>query len=302
MTPAKLLLFGEHTVLHGGEALAVPLQKFGAAWAAASEAQPRNLLFSDWVTYASNGPHEPAGPAGRAREWLDVDRWRSEVPDLAVASDIPKSYGLGSSGALTAMIYERYASADRSAVALSLLRARLAWLEGYFHGRSSGLDPLVCYLRQAVRIHVDASISRVEAFDLPIADAGEWFLLNSRQPKAGKAAIARFGESCKEDGFRQNYLAPARELTAELIAMALGELAAAVRPFSGRVKRLSTLQLEHLDWLIPTHIRTTWQTWLERDLAYLKLCGAGGGGFFLGLAIDPHTLRHSSQAQSIVWL
>lgn len=281
MTPAKLLLFGEHTVLHGGEALALPLRRFGARWGTggASPGSP----FVAWAAFAKTHDAIP--------DFLDVERFTADAPGLRVESDIPRDYGLGSSGALTALVYRRYRLADADP-ALPVLRERLGLLEGFFHGRSSGLDPLVCYLDAAVHVRTDGSVATRPAPDLS-AGPGRWFLLDSRQPKAGHEAIARFGESGKAEGFRQNYLEPALALTAALIDGARAPDAG----WHATLAELSARQLEHLRWLIPSAVAEHWRHWLTSDTAYLKLCGAGGGGFFLGYAPQAAAL-----ATEVLWL
>ena len=67
-------------------------------------------------------------------------------------SSIPQGYGVGSSGALVAAIYDKYAS-DKITVLENLTRDKLlklksifSMMESFFHGKSSGLDPLNSYL------------------------------------------------------------------------------------------------------------------------------------------------------------
>ena len=283
MTPAKLLLFGEHTVLHGGEALALPLRRFGARWS-------RGLALPDapfvkWAAFAKT--------RDALRDALDVDRFAAEAPTLSVASDIPRDYGLGSSGALSALVYRRYRRVATDPD-LPVLRKRLAALEDFFHGSSSGIDPLVCYLEQALHVRADGSVAIVAAPTRP-PGAGAYFLLDSRQPKAGQAAIARFRESCREEGFRQNYLTPALALTQQLIR---GTQTAPTAAWREHFAELSALQLQHLGWLIPQGVRAPWAKWLSDGQAYVKLCGAGGGGYFLGYA----PAGRPSLDEDVIWL
>lgn len=280
MTPAKLLLFGEHTVLHGGEALALPLPRFAARWSRGI-AGP-DSPFPAWAAFAKTQDAIPAS--------LDVERFAAEAPGLCVDSDIPRDYGLGSSGALTALVYRRYRR-DTSDASLPELRRRLGLLEGFFHGRSSGLDPLVCYLGQAV--HVRPSGIDVRPTPPLSSPRGRWFLLDSHRPKAGQRAIAGFGESCTREGFRQNFLAPALALTRRLIA----GVDAPDDAWRDALRELSARQLEHLGWLVPAHVAGQWRAWLDADAAYLKLCGAGGGGFFLGYTPDPPSVN-----AEVIWL
>ena len=295
MAPAKLLLFGEHTVLHGGEALALPLHAFGARW---SDGPTRDSdgPFRRWAAFAKTRP--------ALRDALDLARWEAEADGLALASDIPPDYGLGSSGALTALTFRRYARdprwstlADASAEQpprdtrsdeLLELRALLGELEGYFHGRSSGLDPLVCLLQTAIHVDAGGDARQVDARLPSLSPGGGWFLLDSGQPKAGGSAIARFGVSCQSPAFRQNFLDPASALVRRLIADTLAR--DSLEPTRPRglelLAQLSQLQRAHLGWLIPGAVAKTWSAWLADDRAYLKLCGAGGGGFFLGYTRD----------------
>jgi mevalonate kinase len=47
------------------------------------------------------------------------------------------------------------------------------------------------------------------------------------------------------------------------------------------MKQLSAHQLIHLEKLIPDHVKRIWVKGLEDDEYYMKLCGAGGGGYML---------------------
>ena len=286
MTPAKLLLLGEHTVLHGGEALALPLPRFAAQWTDASPGP--DAPFVAWAAYAAAG--EGLG------EWFDVGAFAGAAPRLSVASTIPQDYGLGSSGALAALVYRRFARPTQATDDLAGLRARLGALESFFHGKSSGLDPLVCYLERPVLVGADATVSTLPGPGLRDF-GGRWFLLDARVPKAGREAIARFGESCRDENFRRDYLRPALSLTADLIRMSIADGDDAVA-FRQNLRRLSGLQLAHLSWLIPAHIQRVWRELHTDDRAYLKLCGAGGGGYFLGYASEPRDLR----GEDLVWV
>jgi mevalonate kinase len=74
-------------------------------------------------------------------------------------STIPQGYGVGSSGALVAAFYDRYAE-NKYTVLENLTRDKILVLknifsnmESHFHGKSSGLDPLNSYLSLPILIH-----------------------------------------------------------------------------------------------------------------------------------------------------
>ena len=99
---------------------------------------------------------------GLPEELLRLD-WEALHADLDLRlyfdSSIPQGYGVGSSGALVAAFYDRYAvdkispQADLIPEKLSRLKSIFAAMESYFHGKSSGLDPLNSYLSLPLLIH-----------------------------------------------------------------------------------------------------------------------------------------------------
>ncbi len=85
-------------------------------------------------------------------------------------SSIPQGYGVGSSGALVAAIYDKYAD-NKITVLENLTREKLLQLknifsqmESFFHGKSSGLDPLNSYLSIPILIN---SKDNIEATGIP---------------------------------------------------------------------------------------------------------------------------------------
>ncbi|MEM9849977.1 MAG: mevalonate kinase, partial [Bacteroidota bacterium] len=139
MYPAKLILFGEYTVLLGGRALAMPLQQFKAYW-------DRSVLETDTRI---SGFFEYLLTNDSLKDLFDAAKMKSDLgAGLVFQSDIPLGYGLGSSGALCAATYDTYALTKSTD--LHLLKKQLADMEAHFHGASSGTDPLICYLNQTL--------------------------------------------------------------------------------------------------------------------------------------------------------
>jgi len=100
-------------------------------------------------------------------------------------SSIPQGYGVGSSGAIVAAFYDKYAQ-NKITVLENLTREKLLKLktifsemESYFHGKSSGLDPLNSYLSLPILIN---SKDNIEATGIPSQKQegkGAVFLLDS---------------------------------------------------------------------------------------------------------------------------
>ena len=272
--PAKLLLYGEHITLRGGEALAVPLPQFGGHWEAGTVGGPVTELL-DWVGYLRQ-------PAVR-------DRLVARL-DLPAATDffatgghfpatIPRGYGLGSSGALTAALYHRFAAPDSVPTEVPLLKQDLALLESYFHGQSSGTDPLIAYLGRGVHLRPDAAPVLVD-LPAPLSPDVRFFLVNTGQPRQTAPWVARFLERYDAQPlFREAADTYWRTDTAAAIR---ATLAADWSEVQLRTQRIGIFQYKWLRDFCPAGLHPLWERLNARSDAALKLCGAGGGGFLLG--------------------
>ena len=137
--------------------------------------------------------------------------WKKFDKDLSLNmyfdSSIPKGYGVGSSGALVAAFYDRYAL-DKITVLenltpdkLSFLKNIFAKMESFFHGRSSGLDPLNSYLSLPILIH---SKDEIEPTGLPAQNPkgnGAVFLLDSGISGETAPMVSLFLENMKHESF-----------------------------------------------------------------------------------------------------
>ncbi|PPK84789.1 mevalonate kinase [Neolewinella xylanilytica] len=275
--PAKLLLFGEHTVLRGGRGLAVPYDRFRLRWARDDEPDDRlrNL----------------AAALGQLELPLQFDRLVGELEaGWQLAGDIPLGYGLGSSGAVCAAVFDRYALPEARNRTTAELRTTLAQMESYFHGSSSGTDPLLAYLQQPLLLGGDGSAGVTE---LPEGWDSGWFLLDTGATRSGSPYIQQFLEAYERDAaaIRSGWLEPADRAIAALMT---GNRGAVYR----NLVTLSDFQLARFPEFIPAPFRSLW----DGGATYrLKLCGAGGGGMVLGLAEEIDRTRQLLGKQAI-WL
>src|SRR5690606_10766092 len=89
----------------------------------------------------------------------------------------PVGYGAGSSGVLTAIVYDQYRK-DSNEINITDLKKRLALIESFFHGESSGLDPLVSYLNKPIlvksgQVKVVEDALNIEDWKIYLIDSGE---------------------------------------------------------------------------------------------------------------------------------
>ncbi len=281
---AKLLWLGEYSVIEGSHALASPYQHFAGRWRYAESGRPdsRQQQLTAFAVYLQRLEQEDTLPAA-----LDWRRFQRELAKgLYFDSDIPAGYGLGSSGALCAAVYHHFARERISRTAhgrYGELREQLARLEGFFHGSSSGADPLICYLNQPVLLLAGGKIESVVLPLLPTGESYRFFLLDTGIRRQTGPLVNHFVECSRQPIFAshvQSQLIP--RTNSAIQAMLAGDWPALYERWS----QISTFQWEHFQRMIPAAFRSLWQSSLAHDAFKLKLCGAGGGGYLLGFAAD----------------
>jgi len=271
--PAKVLLFGEHILLRGAAALAAPLNLYGGQWQ--FDAPPnsdKQYRLREWADYLIQRPYH-----------MDINTFQRDLEaGLFFQSDIPTGYGLGSSGALCAAVYGRYADHPidgNDPNQLPELRNILADMESFFHGASSGIDPLVSYLNRPLLLHSGGALETVQ---LPVLPQGmSLFLLDSRRTRSTGPMVQYFRQRCEDPAFETLMHAELLDVSNAAVAAWLDHR---MEDFSRHFRGISRFHLQHLAPMIPDDVRQVWQSGYASGDFYLKLCGAGGGGVFLGLA------------------
>lgn len=280
--PAKILLFGEYAIIRGSRALALPFHDFEGRWEyKAGWISPELSGLADYLEGLEN--------KGGLLSPLDLERFRSDIGrGLVFESGIPVGYGLGSSGALVAAVYDSYCL-EKTAVP-ERLQLILAQMEGCFHGSSSGIDPLVCLLDQALLLGGGLPPEVVEVRAGPEEGRGGLFLLDTGIARETGPLVRKFLGKCEDPSFdalvenelgRQSNSAIAAFLEGDWEALHLFFLA------------ISRFQWDHFGEMIPGSFRELWKKGFDSPDYYLKLCGAGGGGFFLGMARDLEQARQA---------
>ncbi len=281
----KILLFGEYGIIEDSMGLSIPYNNFQGSFifeeendsTLAKSNQELKKFFKHLVELKDRG-ELPCR--------LDLERLGKDIEqDMAFDSSIPQGYGVGSSGALVAAIYDRYALDKKEGSSNSdilELKRIFGELESYFHGTSSGLDPLICYLNLPILIK---SKSELDTVKLPKEkeNKGAIFLLNTGEVGKTQPLVEHFLERLKEEGFRNMIRNQFKKYNDAGINAFLQE---DEQSLLSNVKNLSKLVLEHFKPMIPKLYHKLWQEGLDSNAYYLKLCGSGGGGYILGFTED----------------
>ncbi|SFN39187.1 mevalonate kinase [Bizionia echini] len=283
---SKILLFGEYGIIKDSKGLSIPYNFYNGALKVAENPTESsiksNLSLKRFAEYLEQINPELVT--------FDITSLKADVEaGMYFDSSIPQGYGVGSSGALVAAIYDQYAQ-NKITVLENLTREKLIQLktifsemESFFHGKSSGLDPLNSYLSIPILIN---SQDNIEATGIPSQTAdgkGAVFLLDSGVVGETAPMVRIFMENMKQEGFR-NMLK--NQFIKHTDACVDDFLKGDVKSLFKNTKQLSKVVLNHFKPMIPLQFHELWQKGIETNEYYLKLCGSGGGGYILGFTED----------------
>ena len=141
-------------------------------------------------------------------DWLSINKDKKN--NLFFESNITQGYGLGSSGALVAAFYDRYVKDKISSEEkltknkLQKLKNIFSEMESYYHGESSGIDPLNCYLGLPILIK---SQNEIQVTKMPEENAlgyGGIFILDSGTSSDTSSMVSLFFKKMEDENF--NYM------------------------------------------------------------------------------------------------
>ncbi len=150
-------------------------------------------------------------------------------------------------------------------------------MECFFHGASSGIDPLICHTKMALIIHRDKTIEKAPSS----ATLDSFWLIDTQKPRKTEPLVAHFKQNCLDESYlnilMEKYIPCSDACVSAYLkqdTLLLDEL----------MFELSALQLVVFKDMIPDFLIDYWRNGLTTRRFCLKICGAGGGGFMLAYA------------------
>jgi len=286
---SKILLFGEYGIIKDSKGLSIPYNFYNGALKIDKEhtvsTHKSNQSLKRFAEYLQNLDKENA-----ALVTFDLKALYADIEaGLYFDSSIPQGYGVGSSGALVAAIYDKYAN-NKITVLENLTREKLLQLknifsamESFFHGKSSGLDPLNSYLSLPILIN---SQDNIEPAGIPSqlkSGKGAVFLLDSGVVGETAPMVHIFMENMKQEGFRKMLK---DQFVKHTDACVDDFLTGDIKSLFSNIKQLSNVVLDNFKPMIPVQFHKLWKKGIDTNAYYLKLCGSGGGGYILGFTED----------------
>ena len=276
---SKILLFGEYGIIEDSKGLSIPYNFYKGALKIPNKknsiSKSSNDILKDFLNYLK-----------QRKINLDLVEFASDLDKgLYFDSSIPKGYGIGSSGALVAAIYDKYAF-EKITVLENLTQEKLLRLkkifsdmESFFHGKSSGLDPLNSYLSIPILINSKREIKVTGIPSQKSNGNGAVFLMDSGKIGSTAPMVSIFMDKMKKDGFRkiinEKFIKHTNLCVDDFLK---GDL----KSLFDNTKKLSKIVLDNFKPMIPKEFHNVWQKGIENNSYFLKLCGSGGGGYILG--------------------
>ena len=283
---SKILLFGEYGIIKNSKGLSIPYNfykgglKLGNLKMDKVKDSNKSLsIFRDFLLKIDN-----------SIVLFDFKKMNYDLlKGMYFDSTIPQGYGIGSSGALVAAFYDRYAENKITVLEnltkdkILILKNIFSKMESHFHGKSSGLDPLNSYLSLPILIH---SKNQIETTGIPFQSStgkGTVFLLDSGKSSETAPMVDIFFNSMKN----KNYSKIIREDFIRITDSCVDNfLEGNFKSLFLDIRNLSKVVLDNFKPMIPKNFHNIWAKGIESNDYFLKLCGSGGGGYILGFSED----------------
>lgn len=290
---SKILLFGEYGIIKDSKGLSIPFNYFkGGLKVGDSKNENQKISNNNLKKFRDYLSKINKDIVKFDHQKFDIDL----VNGMYFDSSIPQGYGVGSSGAIVAAIYDRYAL-NKITVLENLTKQKILVLknifsemESFFHGKSSGLDPLNSYLSLPILIH---SKDEVETTGIPSQDSigkGAVFLLDSGKSSDTAPMVEIFFKLMENKKYKRMINDEFIKITDSCVEDFLN---ANFNSLFKNIKILSQVVLKNFKPMIPKDFHNVWARGIESDEYFLKLCGSGGGGYILGFAKDYNKAKKS---------
>ena len=288
---SKIMLFGEYSIICKSMALTIPYSHFNGSLKFINKNHYTDLDFARRSNQQLREYYQqyllPTAKKGTLPLKFNHKLMGEEIDEgLYFESSIPEGYGLGSSGALVAALYSRYAkngsthsNSPDSSQDIPKLKNDLALLESWFHGTSSGIDPLICYMQQPLLIKENQTTHPIEIPRYNLNSDDAIFLINSGKSVKTAPLVDQFMKDCENPIFKSRIHNEYIPLNNSCIQSLID---ADIEKFTKDIHSLSQFQLTHFSGMIPITLQKEWMHGLSSGKFMLKLCGSGGGGFVLG--------------------
>ena len=293
--PGKVILFGEHSVVYGQSAIAIPVSQVRATASISAESPHLTLTLPDLnEQHHLTTAHHPSDaniPLAEAIRQAQTHLAIDNLPPLAISlrSSIPIASGMGSGAAAAAAIIRAMLQHFGAGTSSDLIATLTYNVEKLFHGTPSGIDNTVVAYEQPVYFvrhqpnNLIETVKVGQPIELLIADTGV------RSPTKLAVADVRRQWQAEPDKFNRLFAACGETARVARAALEQGDVDQLGRLMwqTHALLREMTVSSAELDTLV--------QAAKDAGAMGAKLSGGGRGGNMICL-ISAETRTSISQA------
>ena len=272
---SKILLFGEYGIINNSNALAIPYEEYSGEIMFRDTNSSSNITIQKLYEYIIQK---------KLDNLFDLYSFQKNLKEgMIFKSNIPVNYGLGSSGALVAALYDSF-SLNKNKIDLSDTIKELSLIESFFHGKSSGLDPLTSYLNSPILVNANKSLKKIDKTLISSGHDNKGFFLIDTHISSKTQPLVNFffnklSDASYKKSFEHNFIKSTNNCIDFFLKNDLINL-------FNEMKSLSASTLNLFNQMIPESFKNLWLFCLDSKDIALKLCGSGGGGYIIGYSID----------------
>lgn len=282
---AKILLFGEYGIIKNSKGISIPFDLFSGALKLGdlnnNVINQSNLEIKKFSHYLKQNFQENE---------INFDLMEKDLQNgLYFKSSIPTGYGVGSSGSLVAAIYEKYFiniiknEININSNQIFHLKQIFSKMESFFHGTSSGFDPLNSYLSSPILINSKKDVKTTLIPNQNNNGKIGFFLIDSEESSDTSILVKQFQKNMEDSDFKNIFQNEFIPLTNSCVKDFLDSN---FNSLSINFKELSKFTFDNFKMMIPDKFDLIWKKGLNSNEYYLKLCGSGGGGYILGFSLN----------------
>ena len=282
---AKILLFGEYGIIKNSKGISIPFDLFSGALKIGdlnnNEINQSNLEIKKFNHYLKQNFQENE---------INFDLMDKDLQNgLYFKSSIPTGYGVGSSGSLVAAIYEKYFiniiknEININSNQIFHLKQIFSKMESFFHGTSSGFDPLNSYISSSILINSKKDVKTTLTPNQNNNGKIGFFLIDSEESSDTSILVKQFQKNMEDSDFKNIFQNEFIPLTNSCVKDFLDSN---FNSLSINFKELSRFTFDNFKMMIPDKFDLIWKKGLNSNEYYLKLCGSGGGGYILGFSLN----------------
>ena len=282
---SKILLFGEYGVIKNSKALVIPYKKYFGSLKFSKTADDyqktsnTNLkVFSDYLKDNKFIYNK-----------INITKFKYDIDNgLYFESSIPESYGLGSSAAVVAAVYYSYKDQNKEELEINNLKSILSRMESFFHGNSSGIDPLSCYIQKPVLVESKINVKLIDVPNQNLNSNRALFLVDTNSQGNTQALVKTFFGKLDDINFQSFF---ENDFVSVINDTIINFLECNYEEFEKNFIDLSKKTFANFQEMVPDNFKKLWIDGIENEEYYLKLCGSGGGGYLIGLTKNLKTIE-----------